>query len=164
MILSSCRLNFCQCLLQDHKKTFRSFPLWWTFQDSSIPLLLQHIQISMCRPCDIGISVQQGMILPSEHGVELELHCDDERWSHLESTRSQPGLQRHSLILSVETLLVHLEFPCWDLHSLRSIPNLEWVLGIRSLSLTILLHKLLLGKWIHHLCVINISVALILRG
>ena len=44
------------------------------------------------------------MVLPSAHRVELEVHCGDD--SHLESTRSRHGLQRHLLILSVETLQV----------------------------------------------------------
>ena len=44
----------------------------------------------------------------------------------------------------------------WDLHSLRSVPALEWVLGIRSLSLTVLLYHLLLGKWINPLLVLSI--------
>ena len=43
------------------------------------------------------------MFLPSALGVEV--HCDDDN----ESTRSRPGLQRHLLILSVETLPVRHE-------------------------------------------------------
>ena len=49
------------------------------------------------------------MCLPSAHGVELEVHCDDDKGSHLESTRSRCELQRPLLILLVETLPVHLE-------------------------------------------------------
>ena len=41
--------------------------------------------------------------------VELEVHCDDDKKRHLEPTGSRHGLQRHLLILSVETLPVHLE-------------------------------------------------------
>ena len=48
------------------------------------------------------------MCLPSAHGVELEVHCDDDKGSHLESTRSRCELQRPLLILLVETLPVHL--------------------------------------------------------
>ena len=55
------------------------------------------------------ISVEWGMFLPSARGVELEVHCDDDRWSYLESTRSPHGLQRHLLILSVEALPVRLQ-------------------------------------------------------
>ena len=48
------------------------------------------------------------MFLPSAHGVEIEVDCDDDRSSHLESIRSRHGLHRHLLNLSVETLLVRL--------------------------------------------------------
>ena len=44
------------------------------------------------------------MFLPSSHRVQLEVHCDDDRWSHLESTRSRQRLQRHLLLLSFVTL------------------------------------------------------------
>ena len=48
------------------------------------------------------------MFLPSAHRVELEVHCDDDRWIHLGSTESRHGLQPHLLILSVEVLQVRL--------------------------------------------------------
>ena len=82
-----------------------------------------------------------------------------------EVTLSRHGLQRHLWILSVETLPIHHELLCWNLRSLRLVPALEWVLGIRSLFLTILLFHLRMGKtnspsfWL-----INTSFALILRG
>ena len=43
------------------------------------------------------------MFLPSARGVELEVHCDDDRASHLGSTQSRYGLQRHLLVLSVDS-------------------------------------------------------------
>ena len=95
------------------------------------------------------------MFLPARR-VELEFHCDGDRWSHLESTRSRNGLLRHLLILPVETLPIRLEVLHWDLRSLRSVPALEWVLGHRSLFLTVLLYHLLLGRWIHNLFVWSI--------
>ena len=49
------------------------------------------------------------MFLPSAHGVELEVHCDDDEGSQLESTRSRHGLQRHLVFLSVEALPIRLE-------------------------------------------------------
>ena len=90
---------------------------------------LQHIQICVSRRS------------PSARKVALEVHCDDDRWSHLGSTRSRHGLQRHLWILSVETLTDHHKVLCWDLRSLRLVPASEWVLGNRSLFLTILLKK-----------------------
>ena len=83
------------------------------------------------------------MFLHSAHRVELEVYCDYDWWSHLRSTRSRCLLQRRLLVLRVETL--H-----WNLRSLRSVPALEWVLGIRSRFVTILLYHLRLGRWIHH--------------
>ena len=88
------------------------------------------------------------MNLPSARGVELKVQYDDDKWSHLELTKNHSGLQRHLLILLVEALPIRLEVLHWDLHSIRSIPALEWVLGIRSLFQTILLHHLQMGKWI----------------
>ena len=49
------------------------------------------------------------MFFLSAHRVELEVHCDDDKRSHLGSTQSLFGLQRHLLILPVETLPVRLE-------------------------------------------------------
>ena len=49
------------------------------------------------------------MFLPSARRVELEAQCDDDRRSHLDSTRSLSGLQRNLLFLSVEALPVRLE-------------------------------------------------------
>ena len=94
---------------------------------------LQHIQIcvkwTLLPQC---ISVEQGMFLPSARRVELEVHCDDDIWGHL-------------LFLSVETLPVRHEVLHWDLHSLRVVPALEWVLGIRGPFLAIVLYHLPLG-------------------
>ena len=87
-----------------------------------------------------------GMFLPSARGVELDVHCDDDRWSHLGSTKSRHELQRHLLFLSVETLPIRH----WTLRSLRSVPALEWVLGIRSLFQTIWLYHLQRWIWIMH--------------
>ena len=52
------------------------------------------------------------MFLPSARRVVLEVHCDDDKRSHLELTRSRHGLQRHLWIPSVETLPVHHEVLC----------------------------------------------------
>ena len=95
------------------------------------------------------------MFLPSALRVELWVRCDDDIWSHLGSTRSRHSLQRHLLILSVETVPVHLEILHWSLRSLRFVPATEGILGNRSLFLTILLYHLLLGMWIHLLFVIS---------
>ena len=84
----------------------------------------------------------------SVHGVELEVDCDDDEESHLESTRSRHGFHRHLFILSIEALPVRLVVLHWDLLSLRLVPAYERVRGIRSLSLTILLFHLLPGIWI----------------
>ena len=84
------------------------------------------------------------MFLLTANRVELEVQCDDDRWSHLESTKSLSVLQRHLLILSVEALPVRLQVLQRDLHSLQVVPASEWVLGIRGLFLTILLYQLLL--------------------
>ena len=86
------------------------------------------------------------MFLPSARRVELEVHCDDDRWSHRESTRSRQVLQRHLLILSVETLPLRLEVFHWKLRSFLFVPVFEWVLGSRSLFLTILPYHLPLRK------------------
>ena len=61
---------------------------------------------------------------------------------------------RHLLFLQVETLpsrQIHLEGLRWDSLSLRWIPVPEWVLGIRSFSLIILLNHPLQEIQIHHL-------------
>ena len=83
-----------------------------------------------------------------------------------EVTLDRPkAFQRHLLCLLVETLPIRLEVLHSDFHSSRSVPALEWVLGIRSLFLTVLLYHPLLGIWIHLLfCDINTSFALILWG
>ena len=88
------------------------------------------------------------MFLLSAHRVELEVQCDDDGWSHLELTRSLSWLQRHLLVLSVETLPIRLEFLHWVLNSLGFVSALEWVPRIRSAFQTILLYHLLLGTWI----------------
>ena len=88
-----------------------------------------------------------------------------DRWNHLGSTRSRQGLQRHLLILSIETPPVHLEVLHRDLRSLQVVPVLEWILGILGLLLTILLFHLLLGIWLSSpICEINTSFALMFRG
>ena len=93
------------------------------------------------------------MFLPSARRVELEVHCDDDWWSHLGSTKNRPGIQRHLWFLSVESISVHHEVLCWNLRSLRLVPALEWILGIRSVFLTILVHHLQMGTWIQQLFV-----------
>ena len=76
------------------------------------------------------------MFLLSARKAYLGVQYGDDRWSHLESTKSLSGVQRHLLILSVETLPARLEVLHWDLHSLRFVLASEWVLGIRGLFLT----------------------------
>ena len=76
------------------------------------------------------------MFLPSAHRVEPEVHCDDDRWSHLGSTRSQYGLQRQVLILPVETLPIQFECLHWDLRSLQGVTALEWVFQTGNLAIT----------------------------
>ena len=39
------------------------------------------------------------MFLPSAHGIELVVHCDDDGWNHLEWTQSFSWIQRHLVIL-----------------------------------------------------------------
>ena len=109
------------------------------------PLLLQHIQICMSGPRNINVFQWNGECSFFRHTVDIEVPCDDDRWSHLGSTKNRHGLQRHLLVLRVETLPIRLKVPRRNLHSLRSVPDLEWVRGIRSLSLTTLLYHLLLG-------------------
>ena len=91
------------------------------------------------------------LLSPSAHRVEHGVHCDDDLWSDLVQTRSDFGLHRYLLVLSVEALPICLEVLHWDLHSLRSVPTSEWILGIRSLFLTILLHHLRMGRRVRHL-------------
>ena len=52
-------------------------------------------------------------------------------------------------ILSVQTLVVRLEFLRWDLRSLQVVTAFEWLLQIRGLYLTTLLYHLLLRIWTH---------------
>ena len=73
------------------------------------------------------------MFLSSAHRDELEDHCDDDWRSHLVSTRSLSGLQRHLLFLSVEALPTRREVLHWDLHSPQVVPAFEWVLGVSAL-------------------------------
>ena len=49
--------------------------------------------------------------------LKLEVHCDDDSWSHLGSTRCRHGLQRHLLVLPS-----------------RSVPAPEWVLRFAAPS------------------------------
>ena len=64
----------------------------------------------------------------------------------IQLTKNHCGLLRHLLFrLLVETFPVRLEVLHSDLHSLQDVPALEWVLGIRALFLTVLLHHLLRG-------------------
>ena len=94
--------------------------------------------------------------------TETTSACCVHRWSHVESTRSRHGRQRHLLIRSVEALPVHLEVLHWGLHSLRFVHASEWVLGIRCLFLTILLY---ICHWEHDVSsFFNTSFALILGG
>ena len=162
MIWSRSRLNFCQSLPGTHVSPWEVFlSIQWTSWNLSKNLKnfcsFRHSnrhqyaflawRPDQCKETWLHqcISVEYGMFLTSAHRVELEVHCDDDRWSHLESTRSRHGRQRHLLIVSVEAFPVRLEVLHWNLHSLRFVPALEWVLGIRCLFLTILLCLLQLG-------------------
>ena len=85
-----------------------------------------------------GIPVDYGMFL-STHRVELEDHCDDDRWSHLDWTkkcfRASPS--------SIDSVGWGPSSSPWS-SPLRS--SLQWVFGIRGL-LTIWLCHLQLGIW-----------------
>ena len=92
--------------------------------------------------------------IPSQFGIfsqpssnKVFSYCGDDRWSHLGLTNSRHGLQRHHWVQSVETRFT-MKFSADIFASLRLVPALEEVLGIRSLFLTILLYHLLLGLWI----------------
>ena len=50
-------------------------------------------------------------------------HVDDDEWSHLPLTKCLFGLQRHLLVLSVETSPSFLEDLPWVLRSLRVVPE-----------------------------------------
>ena len=95
-----------------------------------------------------------GNVSSSARGVELEVHCDDERWSHLGSTKNRHRLQRH-LLVSVG----------WDSPDspwsslLRSSPLTGCSRLIRSLSLTNLLYLLQMGKRTHHLFVWSVLLS-----
>ena len=173
MIWSGSRLNFCQSLPRPHTSLWRflfsmewigeTFPrIWQASVRIDIPIvidtfLLHDVQISVSRPGHINVFQWDRECFILRH-VELNLrfiYCVDDRC----------GLQRHLLILSVETLPVRLEVLHWDLRSSRFVPAVEWVLGIRSLLLTIFLYHLLLGISTHLLfCDLTTSFALILRG
>ena len=131
----------------------KSFPrIWQMSVGIDIPaivntLFLHHIEIGMCGPGFISVIQWNWECFFLRH-VELNSRfIDGDKWSHLVSTRRLFWLQRHLLILSVEALPIRLEVLPWDLHSLRFDRASEWVLGIRSHFLTILLYHLLLVTW-----------------
>ena len=72
--------------------------------------------------CSRQYTVELGMTLVSAHRDELEVQCDDDKWSHLRLTKSHFGLQRHLVFLLVETYPCFLKVLLWDLDSLRVGP------------------------------------------
>ena len=93
------------------------------------------------------------MFLPSARIVEIEIHL---WWRLMKSPWiDRHGLQRHLWFLSVEFTMKF----CWNLRSSRLVPALEWILGIRSLFLTILLYHLQMGIWVHHLFVWSVFLS-----
>ena len=52
------------------------------------------------------------MFLLSAHRTELEVHCDDDEGSHLESTRRR--LSRFTLKLSTEIIVPYGLLPPWS--------------------------------------------------
>ena len=121
------RLNVCQSLpglhisfgrfLFQQKKFCEPCPLMWqTSVLIDIPMIvnvffLHDVQIGVIGPCYANIP-------------QWNREC-----FFLLQTQSLHGLQRHLIVLSVEALPIRLEFFYWDLHSLRSVPALQWVSG-----------------------------------
>ena len=56
---------------------------------------------------------EKEMFLLSAHRVQLEVHCDGDRWSLIESFKNRHGLQSHLQVGYVETLPVRLEILPW---------------------------------------------------
>ena len=121
MIWSGSRLNFCQSpsryIPWEVSLSLPFSRIWQASVRIDIPIvidkfLLHDVQISVSRFCDINVFQWNRECFFFRH-MELnsKFHCDDDRTSHLESTRSR----RHLLILSVETLPVHLEVLNWNL-------------------------------------------------
>ena len=91
--------------------------------------------LSTC--CFLSPHPSLGMILLSAREDELEVLCDDDKWSPLRLTRRQCGLQRHRVFLLVETHPSFLEILFWDLHSQHDNTALELILGLHDVVHTI---------------------------
>ena len=79
---------FWRFLFQE-RELCESCSIWQTSIRVHVPKIiwaffLQHIQIRASSHGHINVQWSLGMFLLSKHGVELEVHCDDDRWSHLE--------------------------------------------------------------------------------
>ena len=119
MIWPRSRLIFCQSLPRPHissgrflfhgSKICESFPrIWQTSVGIDSPIIvdtfLHDVQISVSFL--VTSTYFSGIGNVSSWGTQSWTR---DRWSHLGSTRSRQRLQRHLLILSVETLPVRLE-------------------------------------------------------
>ena len=107
--------------------------------------------ICVSRPSNINIFQWNRKCFFLRHvQFEPEFHCDDDRWSHLGSTKKS-ARESPSSVVSVGS-----DSPVFSTEILAPYglaPALDWIPGIRSLFLTILLYHLQMGIWIHHLLV-----------
>ena len=94
------------------------------------------------------------MIHLSARQLNFSVHFDDDKWNSFRasaSTQKHCWFLRHLLFLQVETLPYRHEILRWDSLSLWWIHVSEWVLGVRSLFLIILLNHLPQETQILHL-------------
>ena len=120
MIWSGSRLTFCQSRHGPHWSLGRFFEqqselretiprirqtsVWIDNPIIIDPFFLQHVQIRMSRPNYVNVfQWNRVCFFHRARRVELEVHCDDDRWSHYGPTRRRHGHQHHLSILSVET-------------------------------------------------------------
>ena len=149
MIWTWCRLNFH---LSHHRV---GYPLSEEFH--SIPiiihsLLVQSPDLQKLRLWHQYNSVEKDMILFSAtYNWTSRFNMMTLNEVSLNRPKIFPDLLRHLLFLQVEPLPYRHEILRWDSLSLRWIPVWEWVLGIRSFSLIILLNHLPQEKQILHL-------------
>ena len=130
------RVNFVKPHHEADKFLFDSTSQW------------SYVRICMNWPCCINVFQWNRECSFLRH-VELNSRFIVMTTDEVTLNRPQVGLQRHLLVLSGETLPIHF----WS-SPLRSS------LGMRSISLTILLYHLQLGITIYHLfCFINTSLS-----
>ena len=103
----------------------------------------------MSRPCNINLFQWNRKCFFLRH-VELNPRFLVMTFDEMKS----PWIDQKSARASASSVVsVGWEVLCWNLRSLRLAPALDWIPGIRSLFLTILLYHLQMGRWIHHLFV-----------